>query len=187
MSALRALAFSAVLAAVAPAALPAQAQYLPAYPEYSVAGYPGAQRSYPYVRCGFDCTAPVRHRRAERARRHDHRAAEAPYRKHRSRRSIHTTRIVRDPPVVIEHRHVVDDPPRVIERRHYVEDAPAARKRGASEHVRKKHESKTAELNSSRVPRVIRAEAEVTILGPDRMSIRLLRKHGTEARAQTRR
>jgi hypothetical protein len=33
--------------------------------------------------------------------------------------------------------------------------------------------------------RVIRAEAEVTILGPDRMSIRLFRKHdGSDANAK---
>jgi hypothetical protein len=69
---------------------------------------------------------------------------------------------------------VVEDPPRVIVRRHVVEDAPAPR--GLAE---------TAPGDTARRPRgdddkvrVIRAEAEVTILGPDRMSIRLFRKRG---------
>ena len=57
---------------------------------------------------------------------------------------------VREEPVVIETERVVDEPPRVIERRHVVE--------------------------GSGQQRVIRAEAEVTILGPDRMNIRLFRK-----------
>jgi len=42
------------------------------------------------------------------------------------------------------------------------------------------------EFRRDRGPRVIRAEAEVTILGPDRMGIRLFRKRtGPEAKAYT--
>jgi len=114
--------------------------------------------------------------------------------------NTHTTKIVREKPTVIEHERVVDDPPRVIERRHITEDAPgrglihprrevgeeevviqpggapAALKRSAKgKHVIR--EAKTKETNTRRV---IKADAEVTILGPDRMSIRLFRKgHGT--------
>jgi hypothetical protein len=89
---------------------------------------------------------------------------------------INTTRIVREKPVVIETQRIVDDPPRVITRRHVVEDdaapaAPVETEKPASHDDTKK--------------RVIRAEAEVTILGPDRMSIRLFRKgQGSKANAQ---
>ncbi len=81
---------------------------------------------------------------------------------------INTERIVREKPVVIEHRRVVNDPPRVVERRRYVEEVPPPR-RGL----------RTSRATRS-MPRVIHAEAEVTILGPDRMSIRLYRKRGND-------
>jgi hypothetical protein len=97
---------------------------------------------------------------------------------------------------VIEHERVVDDPPRVIERRHITEDAPG---RGLIKHRREvgqedvvveqgvapreakrlakgKHVPREAKSKEVDGKRVIRAEAEVTILGPDRMSIRLFRK-----------
>jgi len=79
---------------------------------------------------------------------------------------IDTKKIVREKPIVHETTRVVDDPPRVIVRKHIVEDAPQNAE-GAKE------------------PRVIQADAEITILGPDRMSIRLLRKRG-EPEAQAR-
>jgi hypothetical protein len=86
-------------------------------------------------------------------------------------------KIVRDKAVVVETKRYVDDPPRVIERNVVVEDEPtrAPRQRGliqapaVSETIRRDDNKK----------RVIQADAEVTILGPDRMSIRLFRKgHG---------
>jgi hypothetical protein len=75
--------------------------------------------------------------------------------------------IVREKPVVIERKRYVDDPVKIV-RRHKVVDVnvPAPpRERG------------------DEVGRVIHAEAEVTILGPDRMSIRLYRK-GLDANAK---
>lgn len=75
--------------------------------------------------------------------------------------------VVREKPVVIERKRYVDDPPRIV-RRHKVVDVnvPAPpRERG------------------DEVGRVIHAEAEVTILGPDRMNIRLYRK-GLDANAK---
>jgi hypothetical protein len=93
---------------------------------------------------------------------------------------IHTKRIVREKPLVIETRRVVEDPPKVIERRYYVDDVPAP--------PRRRH---TGSIGPKRAgdddPRVIRADAEITILGPDRMSIRLLRKdgQGLDANART--
>lgn len=71
---------------------------------------------------------------------------------------IRTRKVVRDKPLVIVTRRVVEDPPKVITRRHYVDDPPPGAR--------------------NEDPRVIHADAEITILGPDRMSIRLVRKQG---------
>lgn len=108
-----------------------------------------------------------------------------------SKKIVNTKKIVHEPPVVIETKRYVDDPPRVIERRHYVDDdAPSAvppKRRGkqvATIEPQPKPAGKRAQrADNSR--RVIEADAEVTILGPDRMSIRLFRKgnRGTKANA----
>jgi hypothetical protein len=72
---------------------------------------------------------------------------------------------------------VVDDPPRVVER-HIVEDAPAPTTDHAPAVERRKPRAGRTETGK----RVIQADAEITILGPDRMSIRLFRKgHGPRA------
>lgn len=99
---------------------------------------------------------------------------------------INTTRIVREKPVVIETQRIVDDPPRVIER--YVhEDAPPRQRRGkqAATAEVEDHAAAKRPAGDGNKKRVIEADAEVTILGPDRMSIRLFRKghRGANARA----
>lgn len=97
---------------------------------------------------------------------------------------VNTTKIVRDAPVVVEHKRYVDDPPRVIERRHIIEDEPAREKckRGLLTHCNTASRASGDETKK----RVIDAEAEITILGPDRMSIRLFRKRGgPDAKAPT--
>jgi hypothetical protein len=119
---------------------------------------------YPYVRCA-DCGGDAG-----------------------GRRVINTTRIVRDPPVVVETRRVVDDPPRVIVRRHVIEDATAPAGQGrAARRARDKgpaHDAGRRARAEAGWPRVIHAEAEVTILGPDRMNIRLFRQRpGSDAEA----
>jgi hypothetical protein len=87
--------------------------------------------------------------------------------------AVSATKIVRDPPVVVEHQRTVDDQPRVIERRH-ADDEQA----GTVE------QEKPAARDDNK-KRVIAADAEVTILGPDRMSIRLFRKgQGPKANAR---
>jgi hypothetical protein len=99
---------------------------------------------------------------------------------------VNTTKTVREAPVVRETTRVVDDPPRVVERRHVVEDAPAPTpsKRRAQAAATDSDSNKAASPDDTK-QRVIRAEAEVTILGPDRMSIRLFRKrHGADAKAR---
>lgn len=91
---------------------------------------------------------------------------------------IDRTIVVHEKPVVVEHRRVVDDPP-IIVRREKIIDVPAPESREA-----RRHSDDRASAGST-APRVIHAEAEVTILGPDRMSIRLFRKgRGLEANAK---
>lgn len=118
-----------------------------------------------------------RHRgRADRVRREQVRHTRRHYWTHRQRAErremIRAAKIVRDKPVVIETRRVVDDPPRVVERRSYAGHALPRR---------------VQDTRRASVPRVIHAEAEVTILGPDRMNIRLFRKRGADAEAKARR
>ena len=78
--------------------------------------------------------------------------------------------VVREKPVVRKHYRVIDDPPIVVQREideSQLRSAPRPR------------------LEKPAVARVIHAEAEVTILGPDRMSIRLYRKSdGRDANAK---
>lgn len=154
------------------------------------------------VRCVKDCDQPA----SERPRTHANRELiEELVKRHKKRAGtvstevVNTTRVVREKPVVIEHERVVDDPPRVIERRHITEDAPGrglikhrrevgredvviepggapAEKKRSAKAKRVLREARTNEPKESAGKRVIRAEAEVTILGPDRMSIRLFRK-----------
>ncbi len=108
---------------------------------------------------------------------------------------INTTRVVRHPPTVIETKRYVDDPPRVIERYTVVEDEnekPAGRgkQRVAAGTATDKAIGKKAgknggkpDKNTGNEKRVIEADAEITIIGPDRMSIRLFRKSGSKANA----
>ncbi len=118
-------------------------------------------------------------------------------------KTITKTKIVREKPIVIEHKRIVDDPPRVIERHIVVDDPPP--RRGLFQD-RSAVESETplppparrappaadrsvkdnSVLGAGGEQRVIQADAEVTILGPDRMSIRLFRKGGAEANARAR-
>ena len=75
---------------------------------------------------------------------------------------------------MVETKRFVDDPPRIIERRRVVADEPVRprRKQAAAE---ERDTNKRASRDDTK-KRVIEADAEVTILGPDRMSIRLFRK-----------
>ncbi|MEP7031167.1 MAG: hypothetical protein ABI830_09565 [Pseudolabrys sp.] len=114
------------------------------------------------------------------------------------REVVNTTKIVRGRPIVIEHQRVVDDPPRVIDQYNVVEDPP---ERGLMTQPRSHPQSAPAiveEAAPNLAPgrdhkhredggkkRVIQADAEVTILGPDRMLIRLFRKgEGPKANAR---
>lgn len=149
------------------------------------------QRNYPYVR-GSAAVAAPKPRRFDRSHKPVDRALieelrkrhakteqteqannEPAVRKPAGRGIINTTKIVRDPPVVRETRRYVDDPPRIIERRQVVDDDTGTVE---PEQTPRRDDTKK---------RVIAADAEVTILGPDRMSIRLFRK-GQGPKAQAR-
>jgi len=164
---------------------------------------PGKPGTSTHVRCVKDCEQPA----SDRPRTHANRALiEELVKRHAKTKVVNTTKVVREKPVVIEHERVVDDPPRVIERRHITEDAPG---RGLIRHRREvgqedvviepggpqretkrtpkgKHAVREAKTKEANTKRVIRADAEVTILGPDRMSIRLFRKghNGGDANAE---
>ncbi|HEX3443043.1 MAG TPA: hypothetical protein VHT93_22135 [Pseudolabrys sp.] len=165
---------------------------------------PAASRAYPYVRHanGIRHHVSAKHSNASasgRPRIRNDRAAIEDLRHRHAAKSaaklavksaakhdvVETKTVVHEKPVVIETRRVVDDPPRVIERRHYVEDAPAApaatRQKPVAAEAR--DTGKNIKRGDDKL-RVIHAEAEVTILGPDRMSIRLFRKRaGGDAKA----
>ena len=215
MTTMRSIVLIALAAAATPVAAQAQyasAQPAPLYPyavqpgqPYAIEVAPGTYvikrpaqtRAYPYVSCGRACeTPPARKAQTRPGRRMTHNdpaVIEELRRRHAGKVKhdvVNTTKIIRDKPVVIEHQRVVDDPPRVIERRHYVDDD------GRIEPAPPPPRQHTARIESEVKPeraakgkaekRVIRAEAEVTILGPDRMSIRLFRKGkgATDAKAE---
>jgi hypothetical protein len=147
---------------------------------------PAASRAYPYVRGRAGNPAPEQsaprfdrpHRQADRALIEELRKR-APVK----RNVVNTRKIVHDEPVVVETQRVVDDPPRVIERRHVVEDEPV-RSRREQAAVGEGEANKRASRDDTK-KRVIEADAEITILGPDRMSIRLFRKgQGPKANAR---
>ena len=98
---------------------------------------------------------------------------------------INTKKVVRGKPIVIETTRVVDDPPKVIVRKRYVDDTttasiPRGKQTKAATETPQKAEGSKRDDNKKRV---IEADAEVTIIGPDRMSIRLFRKRGAQAKA----
>lgn len=105
-----------------------------------------------------------------------------------NRRKIDNTVIVRGKPVVIERKRYVDDPPKIVQRHYVVDDpAPAAQPPSRGRGLLSRGAG-NASAGGNQIGRVIRAEAEVTILGPDRMSIRLFRRErglDTNAKAKT--
>jgi hypothetical protein len=145
-------------------------------------------RAYPYVRSQNSSRGIINTTAAPSAGRFDrphkpvdHALVEELRNRHQAKDTvINTTKIVRDPPVVVEHQRIVDDPPRVITRQHVVEDQP-----DGSQTTVEESEPNTHAARDDTKKRVIQADAEVTILGPDRMTIRLFRKgHGPKANAR---
>lgn len=154
---------------------------------------PANTRAYPYVDCRNGCgrrtrnpnvapPGPASDRPHKPA---DHALIEELRNRGQVKRTvINTTKIVHDPPVVVETKRYVDDPPRVIERRHVVEDEPPPPQRRKYAAPEERDTANYPKRDDSK-KRVIQADAEITILGPDRMSIRLFRKeHRSNAKAR---
>jgi hypothetical protein len=199
----------AVLAVAALVSVPAQAQYYgtspqgaPLYPyavqpiqPYAIEVAPG---TYVIRRPREAQDDPVRSRRAYRAEptgrnarkmtRNDPAVVEELRQRHAGKHKsgaiktkvINTKKIVHARPIVIETTRVVDDPPKVIVRKRYVDDTTASIPRGKK--VAIEEQGPSAKRDDAK-KRVIEADAEVTIIGPDRMSIRLFRKRGAQAKA----
>lgn len=181
---------------------PGQSYAVEVAPGTYVIHRPAAVRGYPYVRCIDGCAARERSDRYRRPRRryiaqsapaprkrvhprlslrphrrNDPALIEKLHRRQVSRTVIQTRKIVREKPVVIVHRRVVDDPPRVIVRRHYVENAPDVGDAvGPHRLMTERTQRRRPKVEIDDGTRVIRANAVVTILGPDRINIRLYRK-----------
>jgi hypothetical protein len=183
-------------AVVAPAG--AQAQYYgvapqgaPLYPYAVQPGQPYAVEVAPgtYVirrpAQAVDYRAEETRRRARKPVRNDPALIDE-LRRHTGKKSaskvetIETKTVVRGKPIVIEHTRVVDDPPKVIVRKRYVDDTTASIPRGKQKVVVEEQAAPKGESakRDAGTRRVIEADAEVTIIGSDRMSIRLFRKRG---------
>jgi len=175
----------------APYGVPAQQPYaVEVAPNTYVIHRPEKPHASAHVRCVKGCSAPANDRAATHA---DPALIEELAKRSAKIKVVntHTTKVVREKPTIVEHKHVVDDPPRVIERRHIAEDAPGRglihplhevgeedvviEPGGSPSESKRLVKGKHAARGAS-TKRVIRADAEVTILGPDRMSIRLFRK-----------
>lgn len=157
---------------------------------------PEPQRNYPYVserkRTAVAAPAPgkfdrphkpvdhalVQELRQRVQKKNAHQASVEPAKKS----TTNTTKIIRHAPVVRETHRYVDDPPRVIDRV-TVDDSEETPNRGLLTQPRGGTQRnidiappRAVTAPADKSPRVIAADAEVTILGPDRMSIRLFRK-----------
>jgi hypothetical protein len=180
------------------------AQPAPLYPYVSQQGqyvYPQPQyapQSYPYVQSSHVRSVPRQHgepRASEPDRkvgktdpvlveqlRKRHKKKDVVLSEGKKDIEIDKKRVVREKPIVRTHIRVVDDPPIVVQREINEQGQVLSEQRLPTVQ---------AQVPAQQLPpppaggRVIHAEAEVTILGPDRMSIRLYRKNdGRDANAK---
>lgn len=89
---------------------------------------------------------------------------------------INTTKVVYKKPKVVETKRYVDLPPRVVERYTVVDDASGDKKVVVEAPPADAHADGKKDKPGKSGKRVIQADAEITILGPDRMTIQLYRK-----------
>jgi hypothetical protein len=164
-----------------------QGQYVYPQPQYAPRSYPYAQS--PNVRSVTRDRAPrasaPTHKTdpvlVEELRHRGHKKKDVVVSESKKDIEIDKKRIVREKPVVRRHVRVVDDPPIVVQREISEQGQVLSEQRVPVAQ---------AQVPASLPPppaggRVIHAEAEVTILGPDRMSIRLYRKgDGRDANAK---
>ncbi|WP_168192799.1 hypothetical protein [Undibacter mobilis] len=88
---------------------------------------------------------------------------------------VNTTKVVYMKPKVVETKRYVDLPPRVVERYTVVDDSSGDKKVVVEAPPVDTHATKNDKPGKGD-KRVIQADAEITILGPDRMTIQLYRK-----------
>lgn len=89
---------------------------------------------------------------------------------------INTVKIVHKKPKVVETTRYVDDPPRVVERYTVVDDSTGDKKVVVEAPPLDAPAASKNDKAAKGQKRVIQADAEITILGPDRMTIQLYRK-----------
>jgi|GEM_PF-1436355 len=172
-----------------PYAMPAQQPYaVQVAPNTYVIHRPGEQHAAPRQRARVrkQASAPAapvekrRHSKVDPALVEELRQRVARNVKSKSDAVINATRIVHKKPIIKETVRYVDDPPRVVERRHYVDEPPvrSKNKRLAAADVTIGARVINRNGKAGDEKRVISADAEITILGPDRMTIQLYRKGG---------
>jgi hypothetical protein len=169
-----------------PYAKPAQGAYaVEVAPNTYVIHRPGETRHRPrhHVRASEQAAAPVvkKHRsKTDPALVEELRKRVAKIDKHdklKNAAAVSPTHVVREKPIVHETTRYVDDPPRVVERRHYVEDRPVRSSRKRIDAAQASAGARVINRDGRRDEvRTFSAEAEITILGRDRMNIRLFRK-----------
>jgi hypothetical protein len=189
-----------VLAAAALASGDARAQYYSSVPQGQRPLYPDVQQQRGAQPFAIEVApgtyviqrpdeAPIHRQRTHRAApaakplrtRNDPRLIEELHQRAAGRTSaVNTTKVVRHKPKVVETTRYVDDPPRVVERYTVVDDA-----KGQKKVVAEAAPSEKKRKGGENEKRVIQADAEITILGPDRMTIQLYRK-GERGKASAR-
>ncbi|HEY4143010.1 MAG TPA: hypothetical protein VGM57_16440 [Pseudolabrys sp.] len=153
---------------------------------------PEPQRNYPYVGARKRAAAPAHgkfdrpHKPVDRAlvdelrTRAQKKSADQGSAEPAQKSTVNKTKIVRLPPTVRETTRYVDDPPRVIDQI-TVDNSEETPNRGLLTQPRRSAPRATGSVelpapSPDKGPRTIAADAEVTILGPDRMTIKLFRK-----------
>jgi len=89
---------------------------------------------------------------------------------------INTVKVVYKKPKVVETTRYVDDPPRVVERYTVVDDSDGEKKVVAETPHGDAPAAGKIDKVAKGQKRVIQADAEITVFGPDRMTIQLYRK-----------
>ncbi len=89
---------------------------------------------------------------------------------------INTTKVVYKKPKIVETKRYVDLPPRVVERYTVVDDSSGDKKVVIEAPSADAQAAGRKDKAGKGDKRVIQADAEITILGPDRMTIQLYRK-----------
>ena len=94
----------------------------------------------------------------------------------KQKNATNTVKVVYKKPKVVETTRYVDEPPRVVERYTVVDDSNGEKKVVVEPPHGDAPVAGTNDKPAKGQKRVIQADAEITVLGPDRMTIQLYRK-----------